>query len=130
MELLIRPDQLNMSFKDIAGYDKLIKQIKQQVILPIKYALKHKEIDALTSPPRGILLYGPPGCGKTMLAKAVSEEISAAYINFDISTIKNKWVGETEKMTTSLFSMAEKLELTIIIIDEIDAFLSQRNEND
>ena len=90
----------------------------------MRYAVKHKKIDALTSPPRGILLYGPPGCGKTMLAKAMSAEISAAYINFDISTIKNKWVGETEKMATSLFSVAKKLQPTIIFIDEIDAFLS------
>ena len=96
----------------------------------MKFQLKSKKVDTLLSPPRGILFYGPPGCGKTMLAKAMSAEIQAAFINFDIATIKNKWVGETEKMATSLFSVAKKLQPTIIFIDEIDAFLSIRNESD
>ncbi|KAB7507142.1 ATPase family AAA domain-containing protein 1 [Armadillidium nasatum] len=54
-------------------------------------------------PPKGILLYGPPGCGKTMIAKAMCVEIDATFINFDISAIRNKYVGETEKMATALF---------------------------
>ncbi|KAF2359578.1 ATPase AAA-type core [Trinorchestia longiramus] len=71
-------------------------------------------------PPKGILLHGPPGCGKTLIAKALTNEIEANFINFDISTIKNKWVGETEKMATALFSVARKLEPCIIFIDEWD----------
>lgn len=74
-------------------------------------------------PPKGILLYGPPGCGKTMIAKAMCAEIDATFINFDISAIRNKYVGETEKMATALFIVARKLQPTIIFVDEIDSFL-------
>lgn len=81
-------------------------------------------------PPKGILLHGPPGCGKTLIAKALSNEIQAHFINFDISAIKNKWVGETEKMATALFAVARKLEPCIIFIDEVDSFLSQRGDGD
>lgn len=86
--------------------------------------------DPLLTPPKGILLYGPPGCGKTMIAKAMCVEIEATFINFDIANIRNKYVGETEKMASSLFSVARKLQPSFIFIDEIDSFLSQRSDTD
>jgi SpoVK/Ycf46/Vps4 family AAA+-type ATPase len=89
----------------------------------MKYAMQHNP-DPLLMPPKGILLYGPPGCGKTLIAKALTNEIEANFINCDISTIKNKFVGETEKMATALFSVARKIEPCIIFIDEVDSFLS------
>lgn len=78
------------------------------MIIPIQYAFQY-EPDPLLMPPKGILLYGPPGCGKTMIAKAMCVEIDATFINFDISAIRNKYVGETEKMATALFMVARKL---------------------
>lgn len=129
MELLIEPGRLNVSWDDIAGSNKLIRDIKEQVLLPIKYSLNH-ETDPLLRPPKGILLYGPPGCGKTLIAKAMANEIEAHFINFDISTIKNKFVGETEKMATAIFSLARKLEPCIIFLDEVDSFLSIRTGED
>lgn len=113
----------------MAGSEGLIKDIKEQVILPIKYSLDH-ETDSLLKPPKGILLHGPPGCGKTLMAKAMATEIEAHFLNFDIATIKNKWVGETEKMATALFSLARKLEPCLIFLDEVDSFLSSRSEED
>ena len=67
------------------------------------------EDNDLLTPPKGVLLYGPPGCGKTLIAKAMATEIKAAFIYFDIASVKNKWVGETEKMTEALFTLANKL---------------------
>jgi len=126
LDLLITPEQLGVSWNDIAGSDELIKSIKEQVIFPIMFAYQHGEPDPLLAPPKGVLLHGPPGCGKTLLAKALSTEMKAHFINFDISAVKNKYVGETEKMANALFQVARILKPCIIFIDEVDSFLSSR----
>lgn len=88
LEWLIEPSKLNVSWEKIAGLEELINKIEEQVIFPIRYAYQHTP-DPLLMPPKGILLYGPPGCGKTLIAKTLSYEIEAHFINFDISTIMN-----------------------------------------
>jgi SpoVK/Ycf46/Vps4 family AAA+-type ATPase len=80
----------------------------------------------LLSAPSGVLLYGPPGCGKTMLAKALAHESGAAFINLHISTLTEKWYGDSNKLVRAVFSLARKFEPAIIFIDEIDAVLGTR----
>ncbi|KAK5972909.1 hypothetical protein GCK32_002327 [Trichostrongylus colubriformis] len=78
----------------------------------------------------GILLYGPPGCGKTLLAKAVARAAGCRFINLQVSNLTDKWYGESQKLAAAVFSVAQKFQPTIIFIDEIDSFLRDRQAHD
>lgn len=80
--------------------------------------------------PTGVLLHGPPGCGKTLIAKATAKESGMNFINLDVSLLTDKWYGESQKLAAAVFSLAMKLQPCIIFIDEIDSFLRARNFND
>ena len=68
---------------------------------------------------QGVLLHGPPGCGKTMIAKATAKEARTRFINLDVSILTDKWYGESQKLTSAVFSLAVKIQPCIIFIDEI-----------
>jgi len=127
---VIFPDDIPVSFSDIGGLDDIIDSIKENVIFPLVYPNVFSQTSSLLSNPKGILLYGPPGCGKTMLAKAIAKESGANFINLHISTLTDKYYGESQKLVNGLFSLAHKLEPTIIFIDEIDSFLRDRRSQD
>lgn len=69
--------------------------------------------------PKGVLLHGPPGCGKTLLARAVAKEAGARFINLDVASLTDKWYGESQKLSSAVFSLAMKLEPCIVFVDEI-----------
>ncbi|KAG1658557.1 ATPase family AAA domain-containing protein 1 [Nymphon striatum] len=115
---LIEPALLSNCYEEIGGLDDVITNIKDSVILPLQNPHIFSKSD-LVRPPKGLLLYGPPGCGKTMIAKATAKETNARFINLDISMLTDKWYGESQKITAAIFSLAYKIQPTIIFIDEI-----------
>ncbi|XP_069467387.1 outer mitochondrial transmembrane helix translocase isoform X2 [Ambystoma mexicanum] len=126
---LVDPLNMQVTWSDIAGLDEIITDLKDTVILPIQK--KHLfENSRLLQPPKGVLLYGPPGCGKTLIAKATAKEAGCRFINLQPSTLTDKWYGESQKLAAAVFSLAVKLQPSIIFIDEIDSFLRSRSSSD
>ncbi|KAI9662896.1 MAG: hypothetical protein M1821_007943 [Bathelium mastoideum] len=123
---VVAPDEIPISFDDIGGLDDIIEELKESVIYPLTLPHLYASSSSLLSAPSGVLLYGPPGCGKTMLAKALAHESGACFINLHISTLTEKWYGDSNKLVNAVFSLARKLQPSIVFIDEIDAVLGQR----
>ncbi|CAL9769898.1 unnamed protein product [Musa acuminata subsp. burmannicoides] len=118
-----------VKWDDVAGLDKAKQTLMEMVILPTK---RRDLFTGLRKPARGLLLFGPPGNGKTMLAKAVASESEATFFNVSASSLTSKWVGEAEKLVRTLFEVAVARQPSVIFMDEIDSVLSARvaNEND
>jgi SpoVK/Ycf46/Vps4 family AAA+-type ATPase len=115
---------------DIGGLDPIINSLRESVIYPLLYPSLFTPSPTLSGAPKGVLLYGPPGCGKTMLAKALAKESGATFINISASTLTNKWYGESNKLVAGCFGLAKKCQPAIIFIDEIDSFLRERGRSD
>lgn len=127
--LLVDPLSLPVSWDDIGGLDPLIAEIKESVILPFQRRSLFSS-SSLLSAPKGVLLYGPPGCGKTMIAKSTAKEAGCRFINLEVSSLTDKWYGESQKLVNAVFSLAAKIQPCIIFIDEIDSFLRVRDSSD
>ncbi|CAN1254149.1 Uncharacterized AAA domain-containing protein C24B10.10c [Linum perenne] len=128
-EKRIRPEvipanEINVTFADIGSLEETKESLQELVMLPLRRPDLFK--GGLLKPCRGILLFGPPGTGKTMLAKAIAREAGASFINVSMSTITSKWFGEDEKNVRALFTLASKVSPTIIFVDEVDSMLGQR----
>merc|ERR1719365_153133 len=126
---LVDPESIGVKFEDIAGQVELISELRQAVILPIQRRDLFEKSDLMTAP-KGVLLHGPPGCGKTMVAKATAREAGARFINLDISSLTDKWYGESQKLAGAVFTLARKIQPCIIFIDEIDSLLRVRTQQD
>ncbi|KAN0124155.1 AAA domain containing protein [Lactarius tabidus] len=127
---VIHPDDIDVQFTDIGGLEDIISSLQESVIIPLLYPGLFRSSSTLLTAPKGVLLYGPPGCGKTMLAKALAKESNATFINIAASVLTNKWFGESNKLVAGLFSLARKTQPSIIFIDEIDSFLRERSKGD
>ncbi|MBD3230798.1 MAG: CDC48 family AAA ATPase [Candidatus Lokiarchaeota archaeon] len=113
-----------ISYEDIGGLDEAIQRIREMVELP----LKHPELFQTLGidPPKGVLLHGPPGCGKTLLAKAVANESDAHFISLNGPEVMSKFYGQSEQRLREIFNEAEEKAPSIIFIDEIDSIAPKR----
>jgi len=127
---VVAPEDIPVGFDAIGGLEDIIEELKESIIYPLTMPHLYSHGGPLLSAPSGVLLYGPPGCGKTMLAKAVAHESGASFINLHISTLTEKWYGDSNKLVRAVFSLAQKLQPAIIFIDEIDAVLGTRRSGE
>merc|ERR1719272_2305331 len=111
-----KPD---VSYSDIGGMDIQKQEMREAVELPLTHFMLYKQIGI--DPPRGVLMYGPPGCGKTMLAKAVAHHTTASFIRVVGSEFVQKYLGEGPRMVRDVFRLAKENSPSIIFIDEVDA---------
>ncbi|HME51609.1 MAG TPA: CDC48 family AAA ATPase [Candidatus Lokiarchaeia archaeon] len=115
-----------ITYEDIGGLEEEIQAIREMVELPLKHPELFKKL--AIDPPKGVLLRGPPGCGKTLLAKAVANESEAHFISINGPEIMSKFYGESEKRIRSIFKEAEDNAPSIVFIDELDAIAPKREE--
>ncbi|MCK4635068.1 MAG: AAA family ATPase, partial [Candidatus Aenigmarchaeota archaeon] len=112
-------------WSDVGGLEEVKKRLKESIEWPLKYPDSFKNMGI--KPPKGILLYGPPGCGKTLMARAVANESKSNFISVKGPELLSKWVGESEKMIRKIFRKAKQVSPTIIFFDEIDSMAPSRS---
>lgn len=119
-------EEARVSYEDIGGLQNQIQRIREMIELPLKYpeVFQRLGIDA----PKGVFLYGPPGCGKTLIARAVANETEAYFTHISGPEIMGKFYGESEARLRAVFEDAEKHAPAIIFIDEIDSIAPKREE--
>jgi SpoVK/Ycf46/Vps4 family AAA+-type ATPase len=123
---LVLQEKPNVNWTQVVGLDTAKKAIKEAIVYPVE----RPDLFPLGWP-RGILLFGPPGCGKTLLAAAVATEIDAAFVSVDAASVMSKWLGEAEKNVAQLFNQARKTanngRPAILFIDELDSLIGMHS---
>ena len=125
-EELILAEKPNVKWDEVVGLDSAKKAVKEAIVYPV-----HRPDLFPLGWPRGILLFGPPGCGKTLLAAAVATEIDAAFLSIDAASIMSKWLGEAEQNVAKLFGSVRKsaqdTKPAIVFIDELDSLMGKHS---
>lgn len=118
---------VDVGWEDIIGLADVKKTVNEIVLWPM---LRPDLFTGLRGPPKGLLLFGPPGTGKTMIGKCIASQCKATFFSISASSLTSKWVGEGEKMVRALFHLARSMQPSVVFIDEIDSLLSQRSDNE
>lgn len=127
---IVNPDAISDRFERVGGIEEIKKDLQINIMLPLKHPHIFFSENSVLRPSRGILLYGPPGTGKTMLARAIAAEAAVPFINLSLSSLENKYFGETSKLLQATFSLARRIQPCIVFFDEIDGLLKQRSDYD
>jgi transitional endoplasmic reticulum ATPase len=130
LTILEKPTEISrvprVTYEDIGGLKEAIRKIREMVELPLRHPELFKRLGI--DPPKGVLLYGPPGCGKTLLAKAVASQTKATFIKVVASELVQKYIGEGARLVRELFQFARMKAPSIVFIDEIDAIGGKRTD--
>jgi AAA+ superfamily predicted ATPase len=121
---LLHPEAERVDFSDVGGLDEVKRQVRKRIILPFEKPSLFKRFKKRVG--GGILLYGPPGCGKTLLARATAGEVNAAFYNVAISDVLDMWMGESEQKLHALFEKARSATPSVLFFDEIEALGGKR----
>ncbi|TKR86688.1 hypothetical protein L596_011227 [Steinernema carpocapsae] len=127
IESEIMVSRSEISWDDVAGLDGAKKSLREIVVLPFK---RPDLFTGIRAPAKGVLLFGPPGTGKTMIGRCVASQCNATFFNISASSLTSKWVGEGEKLVRALFAVARLKLPSVIFIDEIDSLLSARKDSE
>ena len=125
---IIYPDKISTSLNDIGGHDDIKTKLNKLLFKPLETT--YCKDNPLICPPNGIILYGVPGTGKTMFAKAIAKRLNGIFISLNPSCFENKYYGESSKLIKALFTLANKINPCVVFIDEIDGILGSRNDFD
>ncbi|KAI9221319.1 P-loop containing nucleoside triphosphate hydrolase protein [Blastocladiella britannica] len=125
----ILDNRAGVAWEDIAGLEHAKQAIQEIVIWPMRRPDLFNA-GSLRRPSKGVLLFGPPGTGKTMIAKCIASQVSATFFSISASSLTSKWVGEAEKMVRALFAVARAKQPSVVFIDEIDSLLTSRSEGE
>ncbi|WP_266363733.1 ATP-binding protein [Tellurirhabdus rosea] len=125
-EFRLESQKPTISFADVGGMDAVKEEIALKIIFPLKHPDLYKSYGKRTG--GGILLYGPPGCGKTYLARATAGEISASFISVGLNDILDMWIGASERNLHDVFEQARRQAPCVLFFDEVDALGASRND--
>ena len=124
VDRLLHPTQPQVAFADVGGLDEIKAQIEKRIILPFQKPALFAKFKK--KPGGGILLYGPPGCGKTLLARATAGQCKATFLNVAIEDVLDMWIGESERKLHALFEKARAATPSVMFFDEIEALAGKR----
>jgi vacuolar protein-sorting-associated protein 4 len=123
IDSMIIKEKPEVKWEDVANLEEAKQALRESVILPL---LRPDLFTGARRPWKGVLLFGPPGCGKTLIAKAVANEAGCTFFNADAASLVSKWLGESERLVKNLFTSARKEQPAIVFMDEVDALTAER----